>query len=124
MKTEEIVKWFVLFIIAVKFAYSATYYGNLIMSSISDDFAKDFKKYEHVILHWKHVTEFIFVLCMSILLIYHFYPSRGTIQQPIIVDKETRVLFLLYGFILIFTAKWTLFFDEKTLFIKFIDKFK
>jgi hypothetical protein len=124
MKTEEIVKWFVLFIIAVKFAYSAAYYGNLIMTNISDDFAKDFKKYDPLILHWKHVTEFIFVLCMSILLIYHFYPTNGIIQQPIVVDKETRVLFLLYGFILIFSAKWTLFFDEKTLFIKFINKFK
>ncbi len=124
MKTEEIVKWFVLFIIVVKFAYSVTYYGNLIMSSISDDFAEDFKKYEDRILHWKHVTEFIFVICMSILLIYHFYPSNGTIQQPIMVDKETRLLFLLYGFILIFSAKWTIFFDEKTLFIKFINKFK
>ena len=124
MKTEEIVKWFVLFIIAVKITYSIAYYGNLILTSISDDFAKDFKKYEHHLSHWKHVTEFIFVLCMSILLIYHFYPDHGTIQRPILVDKETRLLFLLYGFILIFTAKWTIFFDEQTLFIKFINKFK
>ena len=124
MKTEEIVKWFVLFIIVVKFAYSATYYGHLILTSISDEFAEHFKQYEDRVLHWKHVTEFIFVICMSVLLIYHFYPSHGTIQQPIMVDKETRVLFLLYGFILILTAKWTIFFDEKTLFIKFINKFK
>ena len=124
MKTEEIVKWFVLFIIAVKIAYSIAYYGNFILTSISDDFAKDFKKYEQPLSHWKHVTEFIFVLCMSILLIYHFYPSHDTIQRPIVVDKETRLLFLLYGFILIFTAKWTIFFDEKTLFIQFINKFK
>jgi hypothetical protein len=124
MKTEEIVKWFVLFIIFVKFAYSVAYYGNLILTSISDDFAKDFKKYEHHLSYWKQVTEFIFVLCMSILLIYHFYPDNGSIQRPILVDKETRLLFLLYGFILIFTAKWTIFFDEQTLFIKFINKFK
>jgi hypothetical protein len=124
MKTEEIVKWFVLFIIFVKFAYSVAYYGNLILTSISDDFAKDFKKYEHHLSYWKHVTEFIFVLCMSILLIYHFYPDNGSIQRPILVDKETRLLFLLYGFILIFTAKWTIFFDEQTLFIRFINKFK
>lgn len=124
MKTEEIVKWFVLFIIAVKFAYSVAYYGNLIITSISDDFAKDFKKYEADLFYWKQVTEFTFVLCMSILLIYHFYPSRDTIQQPILVDKETRLLFLLYGFILISTAKWTIFFDEQTLFIRLINKFK
>jgi hypothetical protein len=124
MKTEVIVKWFVLFIIAVKVAYSIAYYGNLILTNISDDFAKDFKKYEHHLSYWKNATEFIFVLCMSILLIYHFYPDHGTIQRPIMVDKETRLLFLLYGFILIFTAKWMIFFDEDTLFIKFINKFK
>lgn len=124
MKNEEIVKWFVLFIIAVKLAYALAYYGNLILTNVSDDFAKDFKKYEHPLSYWKSVTEFIFVLCMSILLIYHFYPNKGTIQRPILVDKETRLLFLLLGFILIFTAKWTLFFDEKTFFIKFINKFK
>jgi hypothetical protein len=124
MKTEEIVKWFVLFIIAIKFAYSIAYYGNLILTSISDDFAKDFKKYQSTISYWKHVTEFIFVLCMSILLIYHFFPDHGTIQRPIMVDKETRLLFLLYGFILILTAKWTIFFSDDTLFIRFIDKFK
>lgn len=124
MKTEEIVKWFVLFIIVVKFTYSFAYYSNLILTSISDDFAKDFKKYEKQLFYWKQVTEFIFVFCMSILLIYYFYPTNGSIQQPILVDKETRLLFLLYGFILIFTAKWTIFFDEKTLFIRLIDKFK
>jgi hypothetical protein len=124
MKTEEIVKWFVLFIIVVKFTYSFAYYSNLILTSISDDFAKDFKKYEKQLFYWKQVTEFIFVFCMSILLIYYFYPTNGSIQSPILVDKETRLLFLLYGFILIFTAKWTIFFDEKTLFIRLIDKFK
>lgn len=124
MKNEEIVKWFVLFIIAVKLAYTLAYYGNLILTNISDDFAKHFKKYEHHLSYWKQVSEFIFVFCMSILLIYHFYPTNDTIQKPIMVDKETRLLFLLFGFILIFTAKWTLFFDEKTLFIKFIHKFR
>lgn len=124
MKTEEIVKWFVLFIVAVKFAYSFAYYGNLIITSISDEFSKEFKKYEDNLFYWKTVIEFIFGLCMSILLIYHFYPDKGSIQRPIMVDKETRLLFLLYGFILIFTAKWTIFFDEKTLFIRFINKFK
>jgi hypothetical protein len=124
MKKEELVKWFVLFIILVKFTYSFAYYSNLILTSISDDFAKDFKKYEKRLFYWKQVTEFIFVFCMSILLIYYFYPTNGSIQSPILVDKETRLLFLLYGFILIFTAKWTIFFDEKTLFIRFIDKFK
>ena len=121
MKTEEIVKWFVLFIIAVKAVYSVAYYSHLIIYNLSDDLADE---YDERILYWKHVTEFIFVVCMSVLLIYHFYPDHGTIQRPIMVDKETRLLFLLYGVILIFTADWTIFFNKDSYFIRILNKIK
>lgn len=121
MKTEELVKWFVLFIILVKMVYSIAYYGHLIISNTSDELTE---KYDEDILYWKHVTEFIFVICMSVLLIYHFYPDHGTIQRPIMVDKETRLLFLLYGIILIFTADWTVFFDKDSYFVRILNKIK
>lgn len=121
MQTETIVKWFVLFIILVKIIYSIAYYSHIIISNISEELTDE---YDEDILYWKHVTEFIFILCMSILLIYHFYPDNGTIQRPIMVDKETRLLFLLYGVILIFTADWTIFFDKNSHFIQLINKIK
>jgi len=121
MKSEEIVKWFVLFIIGVKSVYSIAYYSHLIISHTDETFAKE---YDDRILYWKKISEFIFVLCMSILLIYHFYPENGIIQRPILVDKETRLLFLLYGVILIFTAEWTVFFDKDSYFVRMINKFK
>jgi len=122
MKNEQFVKWFVMFIIIVKVVYSIAYYGNLVVSNISDTFSHE---YDEIILYWKHVSEFIFILSMSILLIYHFFPDRVSfIQKPILVDKETRLLFVLYGTILIFTADWTVLFDEDSQIIKIINKIK
>ena len=121
MKSETIVKWFVLFIIVVKFAYSIAYYGNLIVSNVTTPLSQEYN--EHL-YYWKHVTEFIFIVCMSILLIYHFYPENGFIQKPIMVDKETRLLFLLLGGILIFTADWTVFFERDSYIIQIINKLK
>ena len=126
MKTETIVKWFVLFIILVKTAYSIAYYGHLIIVNSSKTLASKFdKEFNEKLFYWKSVTEFIFVVCMSILLIYHFYPERGlAIQKPILVDTETRLLFLTYGIILIFSADWTVLFDKDSRIIKLIDKLK
>jgi len=122
MKSEQFVKWFVMFIILVKVVYSIAYYGNLVVSNISDTFSHE---YDEIILYWKHMSEFIFILSMSILLIYHFFPDRVSfIQKPILVDKETRLLFVLYGTILIFTADWTVLFDEDSQIIKIINKIK
>jgi hypothetical protein len=121
MKSEQFVKWFVVFIIMVKVVYSIAYYGNLIVSNINDTFSHE---YDELILYWKHMSEFIFILSMSILLIYHFFPDRSFIQKPILVDKETRLLFVLYGTILIFTADWTVFFDKDSRFVRFMDKIK
>jgi hypothetical protein len=46
---------------------------------------------------------------MSCLLIYHFKPGY---LKPI--SKETSILFFLFGWILLITAKWELFFAEAT----------
>ena len=121
MKSEQFVRWFVMFIIMVKVVYSITYYGNLVLSNTDDKFSH---KYDEIILYWKHVSEFIFILSMSILLIYHFFPDRSFIQKPILIDKETRLLFVLYGVILIFTADWTVLFDKDSHFVRFMNKIK
>jgi hypothetical protein len=57
--------------------------------------------------YWKERTEFIFTICMSVLLIYYFRPAS---RHP--VNNETSLLFFLFGIILIFTAKWDLFVTE------------
>ena len=66
-------------------------------------------KLDNKILFWRDRIEFVFVFLMSILFIYTFFPRR---KIPIPIDYEMRVLFYLFGFILILTAKWDIFIEE------------
>jgi hypothetical protein len=59
---------------------------------------------------------FIVVPQSSGLLIYVFNPR---VDRSILVDNETKVLLYLFGFILLITAKWELFFKESPLLKKF-----
>jgi hypothetical protein len=70
------------------------------------------------ILYWKERFEFIFIAAMAILLIYLFNPRS---VKNIIIDKETKILLYLFGFILLITAKWDLFFKESPI-VKIIQK--
>jgi hypothetical protein len=141
MKAETIVKHFVLFIILIKIVYSIAYFSHIVLDNydvftsyftstndttikmIDKDFTSDLDKH---ILFWKEKTEFIFTVCMSLLLIYHFFPDHNMIHnyKPIIVDKESKVLFLLLGFILLFSANWTILFDKDSDFIRLIHLFR
>ncbi len=64
------------------------------------------------ILYWKERFEFIFITFMSILLIYLFNPR---VDKSILIDKETKILLYLFGFILLITAKWGVFLKESPL---------
>lgn len=65
------------------------------------------------IVYWKERFEFIFIALMAILLIYIFNPRT---DRTILVDKETKILLYLFGFVLLITAKWDVFFKESSLF--------
>lgn len=64
------------------------------------------------ILFWKERFDFIFTALMSVLLIYIFNPRYNNFN---LIDKETKVLFYLFGFVLIITAKWRIFFEQSPL---------
>jgi hypothetical protein len=68
------------------------------------------------ILYWKERFEFVFVLLMSILLIYLFNPRK---DRTVIIDGETKILLYLFGFVLLITAKWGDFFHEAKWFAQF-----
>ena len=70
---------------------------------------KDKTELDTKILFWKERIEFVFIVLMSILLMYTFFPRR---QIPIPIDYEMRVLFFLFGIVLILTAKWGIFINE------------
>ncbi len=148
IQVTTLLKHFVFFIIIIKIVYSFAYFAHIIIDnhSIFTRFFKNgtnkndkeedetnetnetnklTKKINGHLLYWKQVTEFIFTVCMSLLLIYHFFPDHNFIHnyKPIVVDKESKVLFLLFGFILIFSAKWTILFDEDSKFVRLIHLF-
>lgn len=53
----------------------------------------------------KEQLDFVFVWLMSLILIINFNPYVKVIQ----IDSETKLLFFLYGIIMIFTANYTFF---------------
>ena len=67
------------------------------------------------IVFWKDRTEFIFIIMMALLLIYLFNPRNN---KPLILDYETKLLLFLFGFILIITAKWSIFIQQSVIFTR------
>jgi len=82
---------------------------------------KDNSELDNKILFWKERIEFIFIVLMSILLMYTFFPRR---QIPIPIDYEMKLLFFLFGLILIITAKWEVFIEESPTYIKLHNRHK
>jgi len=116
MKIESPINIFILFIIFIKIVFILAAIGHVILTHLlHNDNEKDDKndknnKKENVdakLVYWKERTEFIFVISMALLLIYYFRPGH---IKPI--DSETSLLFFLFGWILIITAKWSDFFTS------------
>lgn len=131
MNFETFLNYFILFIIFVKIIYSIAYFGHIFFMW-SDENTHIFDGIIHInniddkygidnwLLYLKKRTEFIFIICMSMLLIYHFHPKFSNIP----ISQNTKMLFLFFGIILLFSADWTVFFDKDSLFVKIIDKIK
>ena len=96
---------FVYFIIFIKVVFIITAITHLILAH-SKNRAVEYKL-DPRIMYWKERTEFIFTVCMSILLIYYFRPGHEHM-----INTETSILFFLFGCILLFTSKWSLFIKE------------
>lgn len=54
------------------------------------------------LIYWRERTEFIFIICVSLLLIYYFH-DYGNKHQ---IDEETAMIFFMGGLTLLITAKW------------------
>jgi uncharacterized membrane protein len=61
---------------------------------------------------YKGQTEFVFTNMMALLLIYIFNPKN---QNEKNIDKETKILMYIFGFIIIITSDWNQFIDESTI---------
>ena len=107
MKFESGVDFFVIFIIFIKFVFAVSAFGHLVLTHLPESITKHIHISDAKLVYWKQRAEFIFIVSMACLLFYHFIPGH---LKPI--SKETSILFFLFSFILIITAKWSLFFAE------------
>ena len=105
-KFETPLDFFIIFIILIKFAFILSAIGHIILSHSSSDAAQ---KEDPTLLYWKERFEFMFFASMSILLIYHFKPGKN---KPI--SEETSMLFFLFGWFLLITAKWSIFIKDSS----------
>lgn len=117
LKFETSIDYFVFFIILVKIIFIVSAIGHVILSHSTNEKAA---KIDPKLVYWKERTEFIFIISMAILLIYHFNPRLS--KKPI--SEETGLLFFLFGWILIFTAKWSLFIHEAPWYKQFVSTLK
>jgi hypothetical protein len=74
---------------------------------------KDGSKMDKTIVFWKERVEFVFVILMAVLLIYLFSPRN---DRNLLITYETKILLYLFGFILLITADWKVFFHESPFF--------
>ncbi len=116
MKLETSIDYFLVFIIFIKIVFGLSVIGHLILTHSKLLGAKD---YDDKLMYWKDRTEFIFTISMAILLIYHFNPR----SKPVPIDKETAILFFLFGWILVITAKWSTFFVEAKWYQRILDRY-
>jgi hypothetical protein len=96
---------YILFIIFVKIGFVILAISHLYLKIKHKTDSEIDKK----IVFWKDRLEFIFIILMACLLIYIFNPRN---DRSILIDYETKILFYLFGFILLITAKWSIFFHE------------
>jgi hypothetical protein len=105
LKLESKLDIFVLFIIFIKTVFVVSAVGHFLLSHSHNMGLQ--KTIDPKFVYWKERTEFIFIVSMSVLLLYYFRPNK---EHDI--NKETSFLFYLFGWVLLFTAKWGMFIKE------------
>ncbi len=116
--TDVFIPKFVIFIIIIKIFFILFAVGNLIlnkskkMNTVKDSSKSNKKKVDESVeftKKWKERTEFIFTISMAILLIIVFNPW---FKNEHYLNREIKLLFYLFGWILIVTSKWKAFITE------------
>jgi hypothetical protein len=100
---------FIYFIIFIKIIFLIMALSNIYFDKVTHN-----QTYDHKTIYWKERTEFIFIICMSILLIVIFNPNYNNQR---LLTKETKFLFFIFGIILIISANWDIFITQSQLFI-------
>ena len=99
------IDYYIAFIFIIKILYASCASVAFYLSYTK----KDNGVFYDEITYWRDRFEFIFVACMSTLILFFFYPNN---TKPLDFDFETRLLFYVYGWIVLMKANWKLFFGD------------
>ena len=111
---------FIVFIILVKIIFLLCVIGEITFNHYHKNTPQS-KYWEGIFKYWHERAEFIFTICIAILLIFIFRPRNNNI---IYITKEMTILFYLFGLFLILTANWGLVINENKLYKKISSKLK
>jgi hypothetical protein len=117
LKFEKTLDYFLFFIILIKIIFVGAAVGHLFFSHFYNEKTQ---LLDHKLLYWKERTEFVFIISMSILLIYQFHPLLSKKH----LDDETSLLFFLFGWVLFLTAQWSLFIKEAHWYERIVNSLK
>jgi hypothetical protein len=111
---------FIYIIIGIKSLFLFSTLSNLFLTKIIKNDSL-IKKYSEKLNKIKEQTEFVFIILTSMLLIAIFYPRQNNLKY---INSHVKLLFYLFGWILIITAKWDLFFHESKALQKISDSLR
>jgi len=95
---------FVIFAIIERY-YKLKVKQSLSASSTSSTVTQQYALKYNWAIYWKNRLEFLFVISMAIVCIIVFYPFYS---DTVFIDKHTRILLFVYGFIILLTANWSI----------------
>lgn len=105
---QKFLPLFIYFIIFVKFIFLISSITNFLTTrKIKKDEKENKEESEKLLkiqektIHWKEITEFIFIISTCFLLIFIFNPHYDNLKY---LNKEIKLLFFLFGWILVFTS--------------------
>jgi hypothetical protein len=101
---------YVIFVIIIKFlfvifAIISKYYQTKIKSNHNNSDLQEYTQKYNWAIYWKDRLEFFFLISTSIICIIVFYPFY---YDPIFIDRHTKILLFIYGFIVLITLNWNI----------------
>ena len=92
-----------LFIVKILFAILAVVHIYLKRAGKEDSSANE------TVVFWKERCEFVFIIGVSLLLMFFFFPWRKIHMEP---TFEMKFLFFVYGIIILINVDWKIFVGE------------
>ena len=110
----EYLKIYLIFVVFVKclflfFALRHLYFRAMLLKQPNNATYKESLEKTKI---YKDKTEFVFTNLMALLFIYIFNPRN---QNEKYIEKETKLLMYIFGFVIIITSDWNQFISESTI---------